>query len=251
MDFTFGIITSKNSDSYLHKIINNIEKQKIPNYEILLIGDTKKTFENPLVKHIEFDESVKEGWITKKKNLITQNSKYENVVYMHDYINLDKDWYQGYLNYGNDFKVCINKIITKDNFRYRDWTLWPLNNNKFDQYLNRTRKCLLPYDVNNLSRYMYISGAYWVAKKKFMVKYPLNEKLAWGEGEDVEWSKRIRKKTIFKFNELSTVKFLKEKDTIYSEIDGLTLEMILDYETNTFMKISDKTKIYIKKLLNR
>ena len=76
-----------------------------------------------------------------------------------------KDWYEGYLNYGNDFKVCINKIITKDNFRYRDWTLWPLNNNKFDQYLTRVGNvfCLT---IDNLSRYMYISGAYWVAKKE-------------------------------------------------------------------------------------
>ena len=48
-------------------------------------------------------------------------------------------------------------------------------------------------------------------KKSFMSKYPLNEELTWGEGEDVEWSKRIRRKTKLKFNEYSYVQFLKKK----------------------------------------
>ena len=33
---------------------------------------------------------------SKKKNIITQNAKYENIVYMHDYIVLDNNWYKGY-----------------------------------------------------------------------------------------------------------------------------------------------------------
>tara|TARA_X000000950_G_C13851902_1_gene634849 strand:+ start:386 stop:1144 length:759 start_codon:yes stop_codon:yes gene_type:complete len=248
MDFSFGILTSSESDVYLDEIIRSIEDQKIPNYEIVLIGDTKKKFNNSNIKFIQFDESIKEGWITKKKNLITENSKYENIVYLHDYIILGDSWYEGFKKNGNEFKVIVNKILNIDNQRFRDWLLWPLNNNKFDQYLNRTRRCLLPYDVDNLTKYMYISGAYWVAKKSFMSKYPLNEELTWGEGEDVEWSKRIRKKTEFKFNKYSFVKFLKEKEDVYSEIDALTLEMLTSYDQSPFEIFVDKSKIYIKKI---
>ena len=43
---------------------------------------------------------------------------------------------------------------------------------------------------------------------------PLNEKLFWGEGEDIEWSKRVRQKTEFKFNNLSSVIYNKEKVNI-------------------------------------
>ncbi|MDA9711922.1 hypothetical protein N9U49_00750 [Acidimicrobiaceae bacterium] len=248
MDFSFGILTSSESDTYLEEIIKSIEDQKIPNYEIILIGDTKKKFNNSNIKYLQFDESIKKGWITKKKNLITENSIYENIVYLHDYIILGDSWYEGFKKNGNEFKVIVNKILNIDNQRFRDWLLWPLNNNKFDQYLNRTRRCLLPYDVDNLSKYMYISGAYWVAKKSFMSKYPLNEELTWGEGEDVEWSKRIRRKTKFKFNEYSYVKFLKEKEDVYSNIDGLTLEMLISYAHSPFEIFIDKSKIYVKKI---
>ena len=248
MDFSFGILTSSESDTYLEEIIKSIEDQKIPNYEIILIGDTKKKFNNSNIKYLQFDESIKKGWITKKKNLITENSIYENIVYLHDYIILGDSWYEGFKKNGNEFKVIVNKILNIDNQRFRDWLLWPLNNNKFDQYLNRTRRCLLPYDVDNLSKYMYISGAYWVAKKSFMSKYPLNEELTWGEGEDVEWSKRIRRKTKLKFNEYSYVQFLKEKEDVYSNIDGLTLEMLISYAHSPFEIFIDKSKIYVKKI---
>tara|TARA_B100000941_G_C28496770_1_gene551473 strand:+ start:1050 stop:1808 length:759 start_codon:yes stop_codon:yes gene_type:complete len=248
MDFSFGILTSSESDTYLEEIIKSIEDQKIPNYEIILIGDTKKKFNNSNIKYLQFDESIKKGWITKKKNLITENSIYENIVYLHDYIILGDSWYEGFKKNGNEFKVIVNKILNIDNQRFRDWLLWPLNNNKFDQYLNRTRRCLLPYDVDNLSKYMYISGAYWVAKKSFMSRYPLNEELTWGEGEDVEWSKRIRRKTKFKFNEYSYVQFLKEKEDVYSNIDGLTLEMLISYAHSPFEIFIDKSKIYVKKI---
>ena len=70
MDFSFGILTSSESDTYLEEIIKSIEDQKIPNYEIILIGDTKKKFNNSNIKYLQFDESIKKGWITKKKNLI-------------------------------------------------------------------------------------------------------------------------------------------------------------------------------------
>jgi acyl-coenzyme A synthetase/AMP-(fatty) acid ligase len=45
------------------------------------------------IVHIPFDETQKPMWITKKKNLITQNSKYENLVFLHDYIILNNGWY--------------------------------------------------------------------------------------------------------------------------------------------------------------
>ena len=44
---------------------------------------------------------------------------------------------------------------------------------------------------------MYISGAYWVAKRSFMIKNPLDEELAWGESEDVGGSKELEQKKQF------------------------------------------------------
>lgn len=165
MDFTFGIIT--NQSHFLNFIIDSIEKQNIPNYEIIIVGNCDIQRKNTRV--INFDENIKNNWITKKKNTITKESKYENIVFMHDYIYLLDGWYEGHLKFGNDFYVLMDKIINTDNSRFRDWTLWESNG----------CRNLLPYDITNLSKIMYISGSYWVSKKSVMEEFPLNEKLSW------------------------------------------------------------------------
>ena len=83
MDFTFGIITNGNNDFFLSKVIDSIIKEKIPNYEIIVVGNTK-LLEN--IQVVNFDEKYKINWVTKKKNIITNLAKYENIVYLHDYI---------------------------------------------------------------------------------------------------------------------------------------------------------------------
>ena len=130
MNFTFGIITDGKNDSYLNQVIDSIELLKIPEYEIIVVGNSKINRNKTFV--IEFDESIKKSWITKKKNLITQNAKYSNIVYSHDYIVYESDWYEGYLKYGDKFKICMNKILNSDYSRFRDWVLWPHNNSITD-----------------------------------------------------------------------------------------------------------------------
>lgn len=210
MDFTFGIITDGNYDKNINTIIDSIESQNIPNYEIIIVGNSKIIRNN--TKVIPFDENIKPKWITRKKNIITENAKYENVVYLHDYIYLLDSWYDGYEKYGNDFQVCMNKILNLDNSRFRDWTLCFYD----AEPILHSMRLLIPYDMTHLSKIMYISGSYWVAKKDFMKKYPLNENLVWGQGEDIEWSKIVRNKIDFKMNIYSSVKLLKQKDAVFS-----------------------------------
>jgi hypothetical protein len=58
---------------------------------------------------------------------------------------------------------------------------------------------------------MYVSGAYWIAKKEFMIKYPLDEAFCWGQGEDGVWVRSMRKVWNYKMNTHSIVRLLKEK----------------------------------------
>ena len=230
MKFSFGIITSPKSSHYLKKVIKSILKQNIPKdmFEIIVVG-SNKTFNSENIHNVDFDEDKKIGWITRKKNLITSNSNYENIVYIHDYVALSKGWYRAYQDFENDFDICMNPILNYDDTRYRDWTLWTDNGNKLDNTLSmRDSECLIPYDVTHLSKFMYISGAYWVAKKKVMEEFPLNEKLSWGEGEDVEWSKRVRKNYEFKLNPNAKVKLLKYKPPLFLQPNEIKLKQILE-----------------------
>ena len=119
MEFTFGIITAGNLDT---RVINSIYQQGIPKdkFEIIVVGGDYIP-EYPDIKHIEFDESKRPLWITRKKNMITKNAKFENIVFLHDYYFLWRSWYEGFLKFGNDWDVCMNKILNLDSSRFRDW----------------------------------------------------------------------------------------------------------------------------------
>ena len=207
MEFTFGIITDGTNDNQIEHIVNSIRNQKIPNYEIIIVGNSNVVVD----KNISFDESVKNRWITRKKNLITENAKYENIVYLHDYIIFEDGWYEGFLKFGNDFKVAMNVILNNDGARFRDWCIHDPSD------LGNNYTGIIPYYVNGLSKKMYISGSYWVAKKDVMLEFKLDENLCWGQSEDIVWSKQVSQKYEFTMNTYSVVKLLKYKDLIIKD----------------------------------
>jgi hypothetical protein len=225
MDFTFGIITGGGSnhreskfwgDSHtlgdpddvglrINHIIGTIEDQNIPNYEVVVVGGDNYYEDSENINYIPFDENIKWAWITKKKNLITSNAKYENVVYMHDYIALEENWYDGYLDYGDDWDVCMNVINNIEGYRWLDLLL----RHESGYHV------MAPYDYIESHRdELYVSGAYWVSKKKFMEEFPLNEELSWGTppGEDIEWTDRWISNHNYKFkmNTISSSRVCKE-----------------------------------------
>jgi hypothetical protein len=224
MKFTFGIITAGNSDDSLNAVIDSIEKQNIPEYQILIVGNSNVSRTNTFI--IPFDESINQGWITRKKNIVTINSAYDNIVYTHDYVVFENDWYQGYLKFGENFKICMNKFVNPDYSRFRDWVIWPHNNNFMDSIVLPNRECLIPYDITHLSKYQYISGTYWVGKKDVMMEFPLDENLCWGQGEDVVWSMNVRQKYNFSINPYSTVKSLKFKDPAFNITGEETIQKL-------------------------
>ena len=193
--WTFGIITDGYVEKRLLKIISSIEKQNIPNYEIIIVGHKDKFSNNN--KHISFINFQDQGeWgkenilkipISLKKNLIIKNSKCENICFLHDYIILLDGWYKGIKNFEkqNEWRVFTNTILDTNENRVLDWVL-------YDHPAVYLKTCFLPYD-QEISKYQYLPGYYWCAKKNFMEENKLNENLHWGEKEDIEWSKRIRK----------------------------------------------------------
>jgi hypothetical protein len=253
MNFSFGIVTNLDNEEYLLNLINSILIQNIENFEIIIVGpvgqfDPKnKIAITDSFTLIDFDESEKEGWITKKKNLIVKYAKYENIVFLHDYLMLDKTWYSGYLKYGNSFDICLNPIINKDQSRFRDWCLSPHNFKLIDKNLNTNSEFLIPYEEDQLTDYMYISGAYWVSKKFVMIEYPLNENLAWGDGEDIEWSHRVRKTQKFKFNSNSAVFLQKQKDVVFNEITDENLIILKNYESKFLIRYFDNMFAFVRR----
>lgn len=219
MEFSFGIITSPQTCEFIQKIVDSIVFENIPKYEIIIVGG-EDYYKHENLTVIPFDDSIKSMWITKKKNLITGVAKFENIVYLHDYIQIDRNWYNGFLKFGNNFDVCMTQIKNTDGSRFRDWTLC------HEDIILPNAEYLIPYNMTHLNKLMYISGAYWVAKKKFMEKYPLDEVLCWGQSEDIVWSRHIRNNINFSMNVDSSVSLLKWKSPAFNISSENTINML-------------------------
>jgi len=160
------------------------------------------------------------GKLCEKKNALIKQAKYENLVIMHDYIIFDPDWAEKVLAEERPWTVMMNQILNLDGSRYRDWCAWddpasgegwPMST-KWGNHHNKGQPSLVPYTYDR-TQYMYISGAYWVAKRDFMLNHLLKDDLDWGEGEDVEWSFRARKEWTYIFNP-AIVRLTKQKGVI-------------------------------------
>ena len=279
LDFTFGIVTGGNKNareniddqavsSRIVRIINRILAQNIPNFEIIVVGGANNYVEFDSVRHFEFKESrraiardghrftfKRRAYITRKKNIITKNAKYENIVFMHDYYSLDPTWYEKMVLFGNSFDIQMNSITDIKGDRYHDWELIDLPGLNMES--------LLPYEVHDLNKFQYISGGYWVAKKSVMERFPLNEALSWGEGEDVEWSERVKKEFKFVMNSQSKVHLLKERfvdpnrkivsNTTINYLRGLNSFKLISHRGNINgpNKNLENSPEYIKKALDQ
>ena len=68
MSITFGFITDGKNDELLMQGIHSAINSGIDDFEVIVIGNS--TIQHPGVRIINFNESDKIGWITRKKNLV-------------------------------------------------------------------------------------------------------------------------------------------------------------------------------------
>lgn len=229
MSLTFGFVTDGKNDEMLEIGIKSILNSNIENYEILVVGNSSLRF--PGVKFVEFDENEKIGWITRKKNLLAVNASNETLIIVHDYLTFENNWTQENIQnmIDQEWDVAVCKVLNFDGKRFRDWVIWPFNSRFLRLPFIYNLKCLVPYEVKSLSNLMYINGTVLIVRREYFLLNPLDEKRVWGQGEDVEWSIRLRDSWRIKlFCELS-IKSLKNKDAAFSQMGCLSLILVRIY----------------------
>jgi len=194
--WSFGIITNGKKNEWIEKQIKAIKAQKIPSYEIIVCGTYFNRKEKNF-KYIHFNKKDDLGWITKKKNIICEVAKYENLCIMHDRIILDENWYKGMEKYGNYFEVLSCKVHNNFGERCGDWMTF---GNWFGKF---PRIGLLNY--RDWDKYGCLDGGLCILKKFVWKKEKWDERLFWNEGEDAKLSFEWYKKGIVtRFNPFSS-----------------------------------------------
>jgi hypothetical protein len=89
----------------------------------------------------------------------------------------------------------------------------PLLEDYRKKIINNQEEFLIPKTIDSFSRFQYIPGNYWVAKRSAMIESPLDERIMQGESEDCEWSIRAATKFKFSLNTGSSVTFLRKDRT--------------------------------------
>lgn len=205
MSWSFIICTDgiSNKRFYSH-IIESIRKQNIPEYEIIFtVEKTALSFfsMNEVDIKVVYVDTYKNKQITLKKNEASKYAKYDNLCFIHDYIKLSDNWYEGYKNLGYDWNVSTTKVINSNGTRFWDWCVYK------HPELGHTN---VDYDML-ATPYHYAPGNNFCVKRKFFLENPLNKELCWDDGEDVEWSRRIHEIWNYKLNKESSVHCLKNK----------------------------------------
>ncbi len=225
-DITFGVCVSPNfTENFLDNLVWSIVDQRwdnrVDNFEIILVGGSPKIWrykqEDSLVRIIDFDETIKPAWITKKKNVIGHAAKYNNICLLHDYYELESGWLRGFKSIPDNWNILLNKVHTYEGYRHSDWLVHPDRMQEWIDNVPGVNERLmklaphengpkfisgLPYSTRDLTHVQYISGGYVILKKEILEKVPMNEDLTWGQGEDIEWSNRLAKSGyLYNFND--------------------------------------------------
>lgn len=245
MSLTFAFITDGRNDHYLESAIKSVQDLPLKGFQILVIGNSK--IENDEVQFVPFDEDQKPGWITRKKNLAAELATHDVVVILHDYFVVTSQWSAEEVEklLQSDWDVAIIPVLNLDGSRFRDWVLWPFSHRILRWPFVYTLGNLLPYHIKDLTDFMYVNGSAMVVKRTFFLENPLDETRCWGQGEDVEWSIRLRTSWNLKLFESLSIRAIKEKVTAFRTIDPFSLIFIRCYAV-IFRSMSERCRNFLQ-----
>ena len=201
MNISFVIITGGTKTSHLTRLVKSIFLQKIPNHEILIVGNTE-----PLGKHLDtrkvvFDlatkipaiEAAKKGELGVMRNLGCEKAQFENIVILDDDLLLTKTWYKNLLKFNKEYDILTCQIRVPDGGRYWDHACYQSPKNGH-----------VTLEADEDDDYLYMSGGCsWLMKKHVFEKikydsseiYNMSNLKDYAEGkhnEDTWFAKRCR-----------------------------------------------------------
>lgn len=178
MSHSFCIITAGKRIELIKTVIKSIHYQRIPNYEIIIVGDYHS---ESGITYIESKELASTGRIGEMRNIGVAHSRYNNIVILDDDVILSPDWYMKFLSYDRSFDVLTSQIRVPDGGRY--WDHATIGGPKGHIILEHFED----------DEYVYMTGGGgWVMKKYVAESVKWDNIYGYYEGEDVDFSRRVQ-----------------------------------------------------------
>lgn len=189
-EYSFGVVINGENMGKLETFISSVSNIRLAaqdKVEILVCGPASAQEEvEAKFKNITYIQQPNEfsthGWLTKKKNLLTQHSSFENIVIAHDRYTIQPDFIEKIKEFGSDYSVLVPRQTYPDGRRIPDWVT-------LGSAWSFTRPAMIQY--GDWSRHLFVNGGIMVAKKHVLTEIPWNELLFWFQAEDVEISRRF------------------------------------------------------------
>lgn len=186
--WSFGIITNGTKNDQVDVLIQSIIRQHIPQYEIVICGpyeNTQAYSQVTVLSDVAIHDDIRAP-ISAKKNKIIQAATYNNLCIFHDRFYLPNDWFVRFQQYGNYFDFLNLPTVDDCGRRFRvDWMTFCDPITRISTMFNR------PLRYSQWSSQLIIQGGIILGKKHLMLNNLLDERLYWGELEDMHFSKMV------------------------------------------------------------
>ena len=219
--WTFGIPVGPDDATLLNSLIERILSFDDIEKEIVLCGKPGKNFKyRNNVRIVGEDIPAPPVQISKKKNLIIKEAKYNNLCILHDRVMLPVDFISQMRRYGDYYSFTTLQSMYFDDYynfvpiRYSDYNavhfkmgvskLYQVSENmnvdivkSLEAFFSAIEKQGFVYaSPLNYSCRMYPTGSLYILKKSVGLTCLLNENLAWEQFEDVEYGMRMNERGI-------------------------------------------------------
>ena len=219
--WTFGIPVGPDDATLLNSLVERIISFKDIEKEIILCGKPGENFKyRENVRIVGEDIPAPPIQISKKKNLIIREAKYNNLCILHDRVMLPTDFILQMKRYGDYYSFTTLQSVYFDDYhnlvpiRYSDcgsiyfengvFNVFAISENSDINISNYVKTlfgdiekqhfiCANPL---NYDEKMYPTGSLYILKKSVGMMYLLEENLTWEQFEDVEYGMRMNEKGV-------------------------------------------------------
>lgn len=203
--WSLGVVSGGNNESRLERLIASIERQAIPDVELLIVGPAPRLALPPWCRHVAFEEHPRDPRfaIAAKKNAVAAEAKHENLLILHDRYRLADDWYRAILALRPGWEVLVLPAVREGqpNGTLDDWVAFRSQGATREQYRLAQYQLSYPADFSRLdhltlpyerySERITVNGGAFAVKRELLRTVPLDPRLHWGEIEDGDWSERL------------------------------------------------------------